>query len=235
MPPTAYAKMNKELRRKKKRGHGTRAQRIETQQNQPGGLCGARKKNGSGTCTMAAGWGTEHYGYGRCKLHGGASPGANTKAVKDNAVAEYRGMLGQPVEVNPLDALLMCIKITAGEVQWFTEQLEKITDKDDYIEIDDHGKRELHTLARSRGVAVERLAKFSRDAVSLGLAERAVRLAEQYGETLARLIRGITDDLELTAKQKEMLPGIVRRHLLALEGAAPVTEKDRKALVKQAA
>ena len=52
--------------------------------------------------------------------------------MKDNAVAEYRGMLGQPVEVNPLDALLMCIKITAGEVQWFTEQLEKITDKDDY-------------------------------------------------------------------------------------------------------
>lgn len=36
--------------------------------------CGARKKRGQGNCRRPAGWGTEHLGSGRCKLHGGASP-----------------------------------------------------------------------------------------------------------------------------------------------------------------
>jgi hypothetical protein len=36
--------------------------------------CGARKKQGEGVCTQAAGWGTDHPGEGRCKLHGGKNP-----------------------------------------------------------------------------------------------------------------------------------------------------------------
>ena len=38
-----------------------------------GVTCGAKKVSG-GKCTMAAGWGTNHYGYGKCKLHGGSTP-----------------------------------------------------------------------------------------------------------------------------------------------------------------
>ena len=34
--------------------------------------CGAKKRK-SGTCRQPAGWGTDHPGEGRCKLHGGAS------------------------------------------------------------------------------------------------------------------------------------------------------------------
>lgn len=33
--------------------------------------CGAKKRQGEGHCTQPAGWGTEHVGRGRCKLHGG--------------------------------------------------------------------------------------------------------------------------------------------------------------------
>lgn len=36
--------------------------------------CGAKLKNGSGYCTQPAGWGTDHVGEGRCKLHGGSTP-----------------------------------------------------------------------------------------------------------------------------------------------------------------
>ncbi len=35
--------------------------------------CGADKKSG-GTCRRPAGWGTDHPGVGKCKLHGGATP-----------------------------------------------------------------------------------------------------------------------------------------------------------------
>ena len=42
----------------------------------PTDTCNARKKDKEkpGYCGQTAGWGTTHVGYGRCKLHGGASP-----------------------------------------------------------------------------------------------------------------------------------------------------------------
>lgn len=36
-------------------------------------LCGARNRNREGNCRRPAGWGTDHPGVGRCKLHGGCS------------------------------------------------------------------------------------------------------------------------------------------------------------------
>lgn len=39
----------------------------------PNPHCGATLKSGPGTCGHVAGWGTDHLGYGNCKLHGGAT------------------------------------------------------------------------------------------------------------------------------------------------------------------
>ena len=35
--------------------------------------CGAIKRQGGDPCTQKAGWGTDHVGMGKCKLHGGKS------------------------------------------------------------------------------------------------------------------------------------------------------------------
>ncbi len=37
-------------------------------------ICGARKSQGGDPSTQKAGWGTDHVGIGKCKLHGGKSP-----------------------------------------------------------------------------------------------------------------------------------------------------------------
>ena len=37
------------------------------------GQCGAKTRAGT-PCAQPAGWGTDHVGWGRCKLHGGATP-----------------------------------------------------------------------------------------------------------------------------------------------------------------
>lgn len=54
-------------------------------------VCGAKKRDGSGdTCQLPSGWGTDKDG-GKCKYHGGASPGApegNDWAAKHGAWAE---------------------------------------------------------------------------------------------------------------------------------------------------
>jgi hypothetical protein len=36
--------------------------------------CGANRKHGAGPCRKPQGWGTDHPGQGRCKLHGGKTP-----------------------------------------------------------------------------------------------------------------------------------------------------------------
>ena len=44
--------------------------------------CGAKKKDGT-PCTQVKGHGTDHLGSGRCRLHGGASKGADTPERKE--------------------------------------------------------------------------------------------------------------------------------------------------------
>jgi hypothetical protein len=45
--------------------------------------CGSRKKRDKGYCQTYAGQGTDHPGYGRCKLHGGSNTGPKTAEGKE--------------------------------------------------------------------------------------------------------------------------------------------------------
>lgn len=175
-------------------------------------LCGAKKRKG-GRCGMGAGWGTNHPGTGRCKLHGGSTPNHVKSAIGD----EYRKLLGKELEINPFDALLWVIRIRAGEVKWLTERINELDEKD-WVESSIVGKQ-FHLYARERQAAMNDLARFSQMAISLGIAERSVRLAEQYGETLARLIKGILEELDLSPQQALAAPGIVRKHLVLVSSA----------------
>ena len=48
---------------------------MSTKQPHGGNICGAKTRAGT-PCQQKAGWGTDHVGKGKCKLHGGASKGA---------------------------------------------------------------------------------------------------------------------------------------------------------------
>lgn len=151
-------------------------------------------------------------------MHGGSVP----NHIK-NAARQIAGqMLGTPMDINPLDALLWCIKIKAGETKWLSEQMAELDEKD-FVEDTIAGKQ-FHLYARERTKALKDLASFSQMAISLGIAERAVKLAEIYGETLARLIGGIMRDLEpfLSPEGKTQIPQIVRRHLILLDGGQDI-------------
>jgi hypothetical protein len=177
--------------------------------------CGARKSQTHGVCQLPAGWGTNHYGIGCCKLHGGNTINHVKSAVKD----EYRKLLGRPLEINPLDGLLWCIKIAAGEVKWLSERMAEL-DESEFVEDTIAGKQ-FHLYARERRNRMQDLARYSAQAVNLGIAERSVKLAETYGEMLAALIQGILGDLDLTLEQRARVPQVVRRHLIMLDGGQP--------------
>lgn len=75
-------------------------------------LCGARRKQGEGTCTRPAGWGTPHVGIGRCKLHGGCSPNhiehakAQLRTLAPAAVRKLQDLLDDPE--TPPETLRRC-------------------------------------------------------------------------------------------------------------------------------
>jgi hypothetical protein len=71
------------------------------------------------------GSGTGHVGVGRCKLHGGASPRAEVSGALVLARREAV-VMGCPLDIDPHDALLECIRIAAGEVQYASEQIAKL-------------------------------------------------------------------------------------------------------------
>jgi len=55
---------------------------IRMNKKHPGLVCGATGRQTGKPCTLAAGFGTDHVGNGRCKLHGGKSTGPKTPEGK---------------------------------------------------------------------------------------------------------------------------------------------------------
>jgi hypothetical protein len=208
--------------RRNKRPRGSVGQR-----NKVGVTCGAKKRKG-GHCTMAAGWGTVHPGTGRCKFHGGSVPNHVKKAAGD----ELRTLLGEEREMNPFEAIMWCIRIRAGEVQWLSEKIAALEEKA-WIEETLVGKQ-FHLYARERTAAMSDLVRYSQIAISMGIAERYVRLAEVYGQTIAKLLEGVLGELNLTEEQKAIAPSAIRKHLLLIEGGT-VIDAEAKELPERTA
>lgn len=57
----------------------------------------------------------------------------------------------------------------------------------------------------------DRVVRFAKTAHDMGIAEREVKLAESQGQLLASVVRNILGDLELTAEQQELAPGVIQR------------------------
>src|SRR4051794_28161528 len=85
-------------------------------------LCGAKKKNGE-TCRAFAGQGTDHPGIGRCKFHLGNAAAHRKHAAKVEAQRRVV-KFGQPLPVEPTEALLGVLHLSAGHLTWIRSELD---------------------------------------------------------------------------------------------------------------
>jgi hypothetical protein len=179
-------------------------------------LCGAKKRNGD-MCRAFAGQGTDHPGVGRCKFHLGSSKNHRKHAVKlkaEQEVARARNEFGGKIPVEPTEALLSVLHLSAGQLAWLHDELETQSDKTSF-----NGQ----VLMRLWNDERDRVARIAKAALDAGVAERQIKLAESYGEMLATVLRAIFYDpeLDLTDGQKSCLPSLLRRHLVVLERDQP--------------
>jgi hypothetical protein len=84
--------------------------------------CGAKTRAG-GQCQQPAGFGTVHVGGGRCKFHGGTSPGGRKAGQRDAALAFARGALGAQVAASPIDTMEQAVRLTAGLIACYRHEL----------------------------------------------------------------------------------------------------------------
>lgn len=214
-----------------------------TPRPRPSSICGAEKRDGN-PCQREAGWGTEHRSVGPCKSHdrGWAVMRADTR-VDRYARPLLAQLTGYDIDVNPMDALLMCVRIAAAEVAYFSVRIGQLDESDlsarasmkrstiterggsvtkSIVRIE--GDEELHLWVKARRQSALDLAHFSKMAIDAGVDERMVRVQESVGESLAAAVRGILDELGLSREQLDRAPDIVRRNLRLLQAESSTEE-----------
>lgn len=150
--------------------------------------CGAKTRAGT-PCRRPAGWGTDHVGEGRCKLHGGKSTGApkgNQNAKKHGFFSKYipqetLEIMGMLEEKSPADLIWDQIMIQYAAIIR-AQSIMFVTDKDEMIK---ELKKEKHSESGSE-VEYEFQFAWDRQATFLNAQSRAMSelrsLIKQFNE-----------------------------------------------------
>lgn len=191
-----------------------------------------RKADGSGYCKRPPGWGTPSPGHGRCKRHGGSTPLAQRGAQIAEAAKQVE-KYGLSIEVDPHTALIEELERTAGHVAWLRIKVDEVANRG-------NGDSELVGPVGTEGPTEtgayshpsiepniwlklymeerKHLIKIATSCIAAGIEERRVQLAEQQGELMARVIKGILEDLGVADDPKA--GKVVRKHLTLIQGEA---------------
>jgi hypothetical protein len=189
-------------------------------------LCGAKNKRAGEigntgkvvpeTCRKQAGWGTDHPGHGRCRLHGGSTP-AQKKGVAVEVAKEAVAVFGLPRDIDPHAALLEELCRTAGHVSWLGEQVQSLEEGEMYgpVGSETYPRAEPHVWIRLYQGERKHLTDVAAACVKAGIEERRVTLAEQQGMMIAQVLRGVLGELGIAFEQAQPL---LRKHLAVMEG-----------------
>lgn len=171
-----------------------------------------------------------------CGYHGGKAPHVQAAAERRGAEELARKAMetyGKKVDVDPITALLDEVCWTAGHVAWLRERVREI-EQDALVwgktsEVDKQAAEFPGTDTTEAAEPNIWLVLYQRErahlvnvckaAISAGIEERRVKLAERQGDMMVGVLQKIFGDLNLTPEQQALLPTVVparMREVMAL-------------------
>ncbi|MGI5423071.1 hypothetical protein [Actinomadura luteofluorescens] len=175
--------------------------------------CGAKKRQGEGTCQRPAGWGTDHAGTGCCKLHGGNTRDHRAAALREQAERTLADLNAPPVD-NPLTELA---RIAGQVVAWKDGIAERVNDLTS-LRYSTDGGEQLRAEVALFERALDRCEKFLATMARLNIDDRLTRISEQQAALVNQAVIAALQELELPAEQLLEARRGVARHLRAVAG-----------------
>ncbi len=178
-------------------------------------LCGAKKRQGDGHCTRPAGWGTDHAGAGRCKLHGGCAPSGRKAGALKLVEQQARELFGKVVpEIVPVDNPLAAYADFAGEVMaWkklmasLLEDLSTVAVTSEFQGEQIAGAVQLYERSMDRANTV--LSSYAR----LRIDDRLAAISKQQADMVMRAIEAVITLLGATGDRATEARTVAARHL----------------------
>lgn len=146
--------------------------------------------------------------------------------------------MGYPLAVAPEDAIITAMEISAGEVKYCTDWIA-LLEEEEYWErpvkerwvqteeggemvIREEGPELFHRMVTMRERAMERMAKFARMAIEVGVEERRTKIEEGKVKLLGAALMEAARDVGMSDQQRRELGKALRFHLQELIGEGEV-------------
>jgi hypothetical protein len=181
-----------------------------------GPVCGAktRQEESAENCGLPAGWGTDHAGTGRCKLHGGKTPGQKLKAAHDIAEREVRAVLAE-LDVQPVDDPLTALMQLAGQVvSWQKATAVLVNRIGDEIRYEGHaGAEQLRAEVQLYERAMDRANTVLSSIARLDIEARLAAISEAQADRVLSAIDAVLAHLGVSGVQAAEAKTVAARHL----------------------
>lgn len=173
--------------------------------------CGSKTRAGS-KCTLVRGWGTKHVGAGKCRRHGGNTPNGRKHAETEQVENALRTLKIEDA-VDPVQSLFEAVRVAA----WREHGLRIIlVGRATLAGPDRNGEGKPDVVAVMHAHALEQRAKIAAMAITAGLDERIVHLAERQGEVIHRIITAALDAAGVAGDARERAEEAAVRELVAV-------------------
>jgi hypothetical protein len=184
-----------------------------------GPYCDGKLHGRDGTCTLPAGWGTDHRGTGKCRKHLGNSPTVAKAAERERVEHEARRALEGITEFEAVADPVARLQLLAGRAERFMEVLGERVAELRGVRYSTKAGEQLRAEVAVYERAMTSTGRLLVDLAKLNLDERLVRISEAQGRLMTQVLLGALDDAGLSAEaQKAVRPAIARRLELAAAG-----------------
>jgi len=189
-------------------------------------------------CHNAAGWGTEHVGFGACRKHGGSTPTGAVRGAQERTEA-ILNKYATLADVDPAEALLEMVQRHAAIVRYLSVLVSRL-DETDLVwglseeitepaivnaesetltfRVTEKRKAGIHPLIDLFHRESRLLREAARDAVNAGVAQRMVTMYETAGDQIMDAFERVLDSLDLTPDQRAKVPTAVVREMRMIRG-----------------